>query len=136
MKNKKLNPKQAAFVKEYLKHGNATLAATSAGYAIKKPQHAKNAGYALLERGPVKMAIEEARRSLQKESGYNLERAMSEAEDAMAFARDTENANALVKAVELRTKLNGLLIEKQDIRALGAFQIQIVGINRKRDEDE
>jgi hypothetical protein len=37
---------------------------------------------------------------------------MKEAGQAMEFAKETGNANAYVKAVELRAKLNGLLIDK------------------------
>lgn len=58
---------------------------------------------------------------------YNAEQAMLEAEEAMQFARETENANAFVKAIELRSKLKGLLIEKHQVQQVG-FQINIGGI--------
>ena len=40
---------------------------------------------------------------------------MSEAKDTMQFARETENANAYCKAVELRAKLSGLLIDRVEV---------------------
>lgn len=60
-------------------------------------------------------------------SVHNLEKAMAEAEEAMRFAKETENANAYVKAVEHRAKLNGLLVDRQEVKQVG-FTIQIAGI--------
>lgn len=120
---KGLNPKQAQFVAEYFRNGgNQARAAVLAGYSA---SNAKEAGYALMQIPAVKAAIDEARKGWAEKAGYNLEAAMQEAQDAILFAELTENANAYVKAVELRSKLNGLLVEKIDVRQSG-FQINIL----------
>lgn len=48
---------------------------------------------------------------------YDVCAAMSEAEQARALAMDAKNPRAAVAAVELKAKLNGLLVEKKEIRA-------------------
>lgn len=62
-----------------------------------------------------------------KAAAYNIDAAMKECEDAIEFARETENANAYVKAVELKSKLQGLLVEKHQIQQV-PFTISIGGI--------
>jgi phage terminase small subunit len=116
MPQKPLNPAHAKFVAEYLKDGNASRAAEAIGYSPKNP---RQGGYKLLQLPEIQAAIDETRKKIQAKAGYNLERAMTEAEEAIEFARQTDNANAYVKAVELRSKLNGLLVEKVDVRQSG-----------------
>lgn len=61
--------------------------------------------------------------------------AMQEAKDGMEFARKTENATAYVKAVELRAKLSGLLVDRVEVfsmdlkGALNEAQNRLVQIN-------
>lgn len=74
----------------------------------------------------VKALVAEAQKAVQAKINYGLEQAMQEAQDAIEFAKKTENANAYVKAVELRTKLNGLLVEKLDVRQSG-FTLNVHG---------
>lgn len=125
----KLNERQRIFVAEYLKDGNGTRAARVAGYSQKNSQQT---ACALLKNSPaVKNAIETARQSLTESASYNMEKAMAEAADVMAFAKETKNANALAKAVELRSKLSGLLIERQDVRHVGKFELIYSGIDEK-----
>lgn len=125
-----LTPKQQLFIAEYLKDNNGARAAEAAGYS---KQNARSQAYQLLNHQPaVITALEEERKKLQVATQYNAERAMAEAEDAMTFALQTENANAYVKAVELRAKLTGLMIERHDVRQAGSFQIQIFGIDGEK----
>lgn len=123
---KSLTLKQALFVKEYVKHGNGKRAAIDAGYTA---TNAIQTASELLRNNPViKQAIEEAKNSLREGAKYNYEKAMAEADACIEFARQTENANAMVKAMELKAKLTGLLVEKLDVRQVG-FQINISGIH-------
>lgn len=127
-KTRKINPRQQKFVEEYLRHGNARNAATAAGYS---PKSAKDLAtkFVVQEKSPaVTQALNEARAKSITLAAYNADVAMTECEDAIQFARETENANAYVKAVELKSKLKGLLVEKLDVRQVG-FQIQISGID-------
>ena len=57
-----LNIQQAKFLKEYLKHGNATRAALSAGYA---EASAHSQGHDLLKHPEIKGAIEKAFKKLE-----------------------------------------------------------------------
>jgi hypothetical protein len=49
-------------------------------------------------------------------AGYGLVQAMEEAQQAFALARDTEQAGAMVAAVQLRAKLNALLIDRKEVQ--------------------
>lgn len=81
-----------------------------------------------LELRNVKEEISRLRDELRKKSGYTVQLAMDEAHAAMKFAEKTENASAVVKAVELKTRLNGLLVEKHDHRMIANFSIQVEGV--------
>lgn len=48
-------------------------------------------------------------------AGYGLIQAMKEAEDALEMARDTRQSGAMVAAVQLRAKLNALLIDRKEV---------------------
>jgi len=120
---RKLTPKQAAFVAEYLKDSNGTRAAIVAGYGEK---NAKQTAWKLLHKIPAVVdAVAAARTEVQEQAIYNLQAAMDEAEKTIEFARETKNANAMAKAVELRAKLNGLLIDRHDVRQAVGFKIVI-----------
>lgn len=120
-----LTGRQQLFVKHYLTTGNGKEAAELAGY---KKTNCAHMAYCLLNENPLVLkAIEEGRKSVFKKLGYGLEQMMEETADAIEFARKTENANAWVKALELRAKLHGL-IDKHDARNQAAFQINIMGL--------
>lgn len=118
--SKRLTPREAKVIEEYCKHGNGKEALRAAGYS----QHSD----VIRRNRNVREALKGVITKAQKKSGYNLEQAMQEAEDAIAFAKKTDNANAYVKAVELRSKLNGLLVEKYDVRQSG-FSVVITGLS-------
>lgn len=117
---------QELFVAEYVKTGNAKHSAIKAGYS---EASANQTAHDLLHQHKgVMAAIEKVRAKYQANADFGIEKAMSEAYDAAEFARKTGNANALVKAIELRSKLQGLLVEKHEVKQVG-FQIQIRGVN-------
>lgn len=123
--NHSINPREMRFVQEYLKDGVATQAAIRAGWSAKS---AKSQGYEILHRPRVRAEIEKARTQALEIGVYNLKAAMLDTQAAIDFARETGNATALIKAVEHKAKLNGLLIERHDVRQSG-FVIQISGIH-------
>lgn len=124
---KTLTPRQASFVKFYIQHSNARQAAVQAGYSEKNA--AKTAGFLLKGNKAVMSAIAEHRKEIVDSGKYSYDRAMAEAERCFKFAEQTENANAMVRAAELRSKLSGLLIERHDVRAAIGFSIVIQGVN-------
>jgi len=117
-KQKRVNIKRKKFATEYLKSGNQQQAGKAAGYTS-----ARSAIHAMKD-PEVKKQIDAARKTLESEGIYNLKKAMEEADLAIAFAIETKNANAYAKMVEHKAKLNGLLIERQEIRT-SSFQIII-----------
>jgi phage terminase small subunit len=123
-KGEYLTHKQAKFVEAMMKHGNGTKAAIEAGYSPK----GQRAGKLLRESPAVRKAMAEIRQSVVDKGKYNLEIAMNEADEAIKFSKETENANAYVKALELKAKLNGLLVEKHEVRS-AAFSISIAGLD-------
>ena len=120
--SKQLKPRYAKFVAAFLSHGNATQAAIEVGYA---PLHATSRAYKLMQRPDVKAAISVARKQAQENAVYNLEKAMAECDRTIAFSEKTDNANAMAKAVELKSKLNGLLVERIDHRISSGFVINM-----------
>lgn len=72
-------------------------------------------GVQLMARPHVRAAVVAGLEEVRKKGLYGYELAMKEAERAYNVAEETENANAMVKAAELRSKLTGLLVEKQHL---------------------
>jgi hypothetical protein len=73
-------------------------------------------------------AIKDAQDKLRREANFNAERAMSELDAAATFARETKNATALARVIELKAKLAGLL-DTKDKGPATAFQININGLD-------
>lgn len=113
-----------------------------AAYSARKSGFTKvDAGYRLMKKKKIRARILELKKEMQGRvdedsllSKYTTDVAMEESEQAMEFARGTRNATAFGKAVELRARMAGHLVEKIDIRAQVGFSINIVGINRQKPE--
>lgn len=122
------NEKLGIFAAELARHGNKTAAAQAimpdATYG-----KAKVTGHRLSQQPEVKKILAETRLAIVEKVKYTAIEAMREAEESIKFARETENASAMVKAVELRSKLMGLLVDKIDLRASVGFKVAISGID-------
>lgn len=70
----------------------------------------------LMGNGEVAGRVQELRAPVVAELQYDLKTAMLEAEDAFKVAKTKENGGAMVAAVTLRAKLNGLLVERSEVR--------------------
>lgn len=116
-----LSPSQHAFLAEYFRSDNVTRSAEKSGVPHRTAKR-------WMTTPLFKKEIEKRKAELRDAAKYGLKQAMQECQDAIDFARQTENANAYVKGVELKTKLNGLLIEKHDHRMAANFSIQIEGV--------
>lgn len=64
--------------------------------------------------GKVTARVAELRAPVVEKLQYGILEAMKEAEEAYQVARGKEQGGAMVAAVQLRAKLNGLLIEKRE----------------------
>jgi phage terminase small subunit len=70
----------------------------------------------LMANGEVAGRVQELRAPVVAELQYDLRAAMVEAEEAFKVAKGKENGGAMVAAVTLRAKLNGLLVERSEVR--------------------
>jgi phage terminase small subunit len=123
---KPLTDRQKAFVENYVKTGNAKQSAITAGFPAAS---AYQRGHEMATKvAATTEALKDVRKEVAEKLKYTAIEAMQECQDAIIFARETGNANAYVKAVELRSKLQGLLIEKHDVRQVG-FSIRIDGVD-------
>jgi transposase-like protein len=121
-KGQKITEKQLEAVKIYFELNNSvTAVATRLGvpYGTVRDWFRKEC---------VKVEIEKRMAELREKTGYSLEVSMAEAGEGMELARETKNANAFVKAIEHRAKLNGLLIEKLQHIGNAPFSINVVGL--------
>lgn len=79
-----------------------------------KPETVQKRASELMGNGAIAGRVAELRAPVVAKVRYDLERAMDEAEQALQLALKKENPGAMVAAVQLRSKLNGLLIEKRE----------------------
>jgi hypothetical protein len=96
-----------------------TAALVSAGYS--RSYADRRAGW-FFNRPEVKSALEEGWAAARKETMYNLEQAMKETSIGMELSIKTCNSMSYIKAVELRSRLQGLLhdvlrVEVVDVRS-------------------
>lgn len=100
-----LTPKQAAFVREYMKDSNGTQAAIRAGYA---PKRADAIAYENLRKPEIASAITQAQAAIalktETESDWVRRRLKEEADDFSEFS----SHSARIKALELVGKINGI----------------------------
>lgn len=111
-----LNPKQQAFVREYLKDKNATRAAKAAGYS-KKTAHAT--GPENLSKPGIKKAIEAGLAKQAEKAGISAERTVQEIA-AIAYQKLSTNelkklSGNKLKALELLGKRFNLFTENLQI---------------------
>lgn len=115
---------QMEFLRVYHKTGSSSQAAEAVGRPSRTCED-------WLKHPAIIEALTKLHDEVRAEVKYDLVAAMKEADEAIAFAKMTRNANAYVKALELKQKMNGLI---QDIpKALTVpLLIKISGV---RDEN-
>ncbi len=79
-----------------------------------KDETIQQAASRLMADSKVTARVEELRAPVVAKLQYGLEAAMLEAAEAFRVAKAKENGGAMVAAVQLRAKLNGLLVEKRE----------------------
>lgn len=111
-----LTAKQEAFCQAIvsgMSQADAYRQAYNAG-KMKPPTVQKRASE-LMANGEVAGRVEALRRPVVEKLQYDLETAMMEAAEAFEVSKSKENGGAMVAAVTLRAKLNGLLIDRKEI---------------------
>lgn len=105
--------KEARYAAGIIKGLTKKQAAIEAGFSVSVAEHSANK---IHEKPAVQAAIEQARTEIRAAAVYDHAQAMAEAGEAIAFAKKHGNSMALVKAIELRSKLSGLLIDRAEVK--------------------
>lgn len=112
----KLTAKQESFcqaVVSGLSQADAYREAYNAGGM--KPATVQKRASELMQKRVVAGRVAAIRKPVVEKVQYGLEKAMAEAEEAFAVSKSKENGGAMVAAVSLRAKLNGLLVDRKEI---------------------
>lgn len=112
-----MTPKREAFCQAIVSgvtQADAYRTAYAAGKM--KPETIQKRASELMADGEVKGRVDELRKPVVEKLQYGLEQAMMEAAEAFQVAKSKENGGAMVAAVTLRSKLNGLLVERSEVK--------------------
>ena len=99
-----LPPRQEAFCHYFVLWGNASVAASEAGYARKS---AKNQGYRLGRRPRIRARIAELRRGLARAYGLDAEVLVGKLEALYQRAVEDHHFHAAARCVELQARMAG-----------------------------
>jgi len=108
-KEKKLTPKQAVFVQEYLVDFNATRAAIKAGYSKKT---AYTIGFENLKKPEIAEAIAKAQAKLAEKTEITQERVVADIVRIGNKAEDHQKFGDALKSRELLAKHLGMFVER------------------------
>ncbi len=104
-------------------------AAMDAGFAGTRQVAGSAAARVLRENESVKDALNLIKADLAARAEYKFDKFIAELDEAIAFAIKTENATAYVRAVELKGKASGHIVDRVDQRNLNAgFQLMVAGV--------
>ena len=112
MAKDKLNPKQAAFVKEYLVDRNGKQAAIRAGYSEKTAEVKASQLLSIIK---VKEAVAAGEAKHQERCNVTIDSITAELDESRADARLEKQHGVAVSASMGKAKLHGLLIDKAQI---------------------
>lgn len=125
----KLTPKQQAFALAYVETGNASEAYRRAYNAENmSPDALKVEASRTLAKPNVALTVAELQMKAQERTLVTVESITRELDEAREMARQAGNANAFTGAVMGKAKVNGLLVDKVDVKA--AFNVTIEGDDR------
>lgn len=113
----KLTPKQKAFVREYKKNGgNGTQAAIKAGYSENTADVIATEN---LRKPNIKEALAQEEKKLQEKYEYTIDDMVRELDDVKMKADAEQNRQAQIKAIELKGKVFGLFVDRQETTVKG-----------------
>jgi hypothetical protein len=114
--------RQREFVRRYLEGMSAGDAFLAAGYKTRN-RPSTNASH-LLKQPHIQAAVAAGRAALTKRSEWTFARTSKELENGIEFARQTKNATALMRGLELLGKLHGHLIDRAEVKNTGTVVFQ------------
>lgn len=125
----RLPTKKAAFVLNIAAGMPPIDALLKAGWVTSRATAASTASRMLREDAAVKDAVSAIKADLAFRSEYSFDAFMDEMDAAMVFAKNTKNATALVRAIELKGKASGHIVDRVDQRNSNVgFSIRIAGV--------
>lgn len=125
----RLTPKKAKFVLNICAGMKPADAWIDAGCQSKRSIATSMANRMLRNDEKVKDAVAAIRADLVKKSEYSFEKFMDEMNEAMAFAKETKNATALVRGIELKGKASGHIVDRIDQKTTSTgFQLVVAGV--------
>jgi phage terminase small subunit len=110
---KKLTPKQALFVKEYLIDFNATRAAKSAGYSEKT---AKSQGQRLLTYVDIQKQLADETEKRNERTEQKQDRAVEMIHGVAEIDYADYETRRNIKGIELLARHHGLLLDKKEMK--------------------
>lgn len=112
MSKQGLTAKQESFA-QHLAKGATQADAYRAAFAPKrcKDKTIHEKASRLAAEGKVQARLAALRAPVVAKVRYEIEQAMAECDEAIALAKKNDSASAMVAAVQLKSKLNGLLVE-------------------------
>lgn len=124
MSEKKLTPKQAAFVSEYVKDCNGKQAAIRAGFSEKT---AEQQASRLLRNVKVMDAVAELQKKAQERNEITVDDIIRELDEnrRVALNAPIPQASAATAATLGKAKILGLLIEKQETKHTGTITQEV-----------
>jgi phage terminase small subunit len=111
-KTGKLNAKQSAFAREYLKDRNATQAAIRAGYSKRS---ARAIGCELLTQPDIRALVAEKEQSAAEKVGITVEGVLRDFEEIKSRALSKDDLGVAHKCSESIAKHLGMYIERKSI---------------------
>jgi len=128
-----LPPKKAKFVLNVCSGKSPADSLLEAGWQCNRKTAISTAGRLLREDAAVQDAIAVIKADMAKRADYDFDKFMQEMNQAMQFAKDTKNATALVRAIELKGKASGHIVERVDQRTTATgFQLIVSGVKPPR----
>ena len=100
-----MNPRHSSFVSHYLTTGNATQAATAAGYS---PHTAQEQGSRLLRRTDVADAVQQQQEQAQQQAQTTVQSLLAGLEQARQGAIANGQCSAAIAATMAKARLLGL----------------------------
>ena len=124
-----LPSRKAAFVLNVAAGMVPADALLKAGWAMTRNTANSTASRLLREDEAVKDAVAAIKADLAKKAEYDFNKFMVEMNGAMDFAKKTNNATALVRAIELKGKASGHIVDRVDSRVQTAgFSLVVEGV--------
>lgn len=114
-----MTPKQQRFVQAYVETGNATQSAIKAGYSKRS---AMQIGEQNLRKHEIASAITAAQAKAAERHEITLDRISDMLKEDRAFARECNQAGAVVTATMGLAKLHGLIVDRQKAEIVGKIE--------------